>query len=328
MTKLKIGMIGCGFMMNVHADAFAKMEGVDIVAVVDPVKEQREKLSARFPGSRAYKDHNDFYNGEKNLDAVIVAVPPAEHKGLEEEAISRKWNFFVEKPMTLDPILAKKIAADSKKAGIVTSVGFQDRYMDITDRMKEELKTMDVGLIHATWAGGTPGVDWWRRKTTCGGQHIEQTIHLIDMVRYLFGEYESVYAEKTKGIIKDEDFPGYDIEDSSSLLFRLKCGATATIFSACYLISGSVADSGITALGRQKTLVYSLRKDLHVVSNESDLCYKLQNDQLYDADLAFIEAVRKGDPTGVRSPYSDALISLEACFAADESLKTGKVVKL
>lgn len=327
MGKIKIGLIGCGGMMSAHAGYLGRIDGIKIVAVADPIKERREKMAERFSGAKGYKDHNDLYDGEKNLDAVVIAVPPAEHKGIEEGAISRKLHFKVEKPMTLDPVQAKKIAADSVKAGIVADVGFQDRYMDITDRMKDEIKTTDIALINATWAGGIPGVDWWRKTATCGGQLLEQNIHLVDMVRYFFGEYESVVALSTKGIVKDEDCPGYDVEDSSSVMFRMKSGATATFFTACYLISGGEAPvNGITALGRQKSLVYNLRSDLRVISSESDLKYKLRNDQLYDANLAFVEAVRKGDPTAVRSPYSDALKSLEACFAANKSMATGEKV--
>ena len=327
---LQIGLIGCGGMMNAHARGYDLMEDIKIVAVADPVEERRNAMAARFGGARTYKDHNDFYNGENSLDAVLIAVPPAEHKGIEEEAIARKWNFKVEKPMTLDLEQARSIAAGVEKAGLVTAVGFQDRYMEVTNRMKAELADAQIALIHGTWAGGIPGVAWWRKKSTSGGQLLEQNIHLVDLVRYLFGEYESVFAHKTTGIVNpDADCPGYDVEDSSTAVFRLKSGATATLFSACYLISGGVTvDNGIVALGRQKSLAYSLRKEVRIVTRESDICYKHISDQIYDSNTAFFEAVRKGDPTAVRSPYSDALKSLEACFAANESMDTGKVIKL
>jgi len=329
MAKLQIGMIGCGGMMGAHAYGIEKMDEIEVIAVADPVKERRDAMASRFNGARAYKDHNDFFNGESKLDALFIAVPPAEHKGIEEEAIARKWNFKVEKPMSLNPAQAKRIAQDSQKAGLVTAVGFQDRYMEITDLMKDELKNTDIALIHATWAGGTPGVDWWRKKATCGGQLLEQNIHLVDLIRYLFGDYESVFAHKTKGIVTDSDFPGYDVEDSSTAVFKLKSGATATVFSACYLIGGGTYyDSGITALGRQKTLVYTLREKFRVVTEGSEKLYKQRNDQIVDSNIAYFEAVRKADPTAVRSPYGDALKSLEACFAANESMDTGKVVMI
>ena len=327
--KLQIGLIGCGGMMSNHARGFERMEDINVVAVADPIEDRRNAMAARFGAKGVYADPRALYDAEKRLDAVVIAVPPAEHKGIEEEAIARKLHFKVEKPMTLDPALARKIAASAAEAGLVTAVGFQDRYMEITDRMKSEIKNIDIGLIHATWAGGIPGVAWWRKKNTGGGQLLEQNIHLVDMVRYLFGDFTSVYALKTTGIIKDADCPGYDVEDSSSALFRLESGATATFFSSCYLISGGVTvDNGIIALGRQKSFAYSLRKNLRIVTDDDEFCYNHRNDQVYDSDIAFFDAVRKADPAAVRSPYGDALKSLEACFAANKSMETGKVVKL
>ena len=328
-SKLQIGLIGCGGMMGNHARGFERMDDIRVVAVADPIEERRIAMAARFGAKGVYADPRALYDAEKNLDAVIIAVPPAEHKGIEEEAIARKLHFKVEKPMTLDPAQARQIAAAVAKAGLVTAVGFQDRYMEITDRMKDELADTDIGLIHATWAGGIPGVAWWRKKATGGGQLLEQNIHLVDMVRFLFGDFKSVYAIKTTGIVKDADCLGYDVEDSSTAVFRMESGAAATFFSACYLISGGITvDNGIIALGRQKSFAYSLRKSLRVVTRESDLCYNHLNDQIFDSDASFFNAVRKADPTAVRSSYSDALKSLEACFAANKSMETGEVVQL
>ena len=327
--KLRIGLIGCGGMMSSHASGFERMDDVIVAAVADPIEERRNAMAKRFDAKGIYIDPQTLYENEKNLDAVIIAVPPDEHKGIEEEAIARKLHFKVEKPMTLDPAQAARIAADAKKAGIVTAVGFQDRYMDIAEQMKETLAQTDIALISATWAGGIPGVPWWRRKNGGGGQLLEQNIHLVDLVRYLFGEFESVYALKTTGIVNDEDCPGYDVEDSSTAVYRMASGATATFFTACYLISGGVSiDNGIIALGRQRSLSYSLRKNFRIVTREADLCYQHLNDQLYDSDVAFIKAVRECNPAGVRSPYGDALKSLDACFAANKSMETGEIIKL
>ena len=328
-TKLRIGLLGCGGMMGGHARGIERMDDVVVTAVADPIEERRNAMAARFGAKGIYAYPADLYENEKDLDAVVIAVPPAEHKGIEEGAIERKLHFKVEKPMTLDPEQAARIAAGAEKAGLVTAVGFQDRYMDITDCMKEELAKTEVGLIHATWAGGVPGVPWWRKKSTCGGQLLEQTIHLVDLVRYLFGEFKSVYALKTSGIVRDADCPGYDVEDSSTAVFRMASGATATIFSACYLISGGTTiDNGIVALGRQQSLAYSLRKSFRVVTGKCDLCYQQLNDQLFDSDVAFFDAIRKANPSAVRSPYADALKSLEACFAANKSMETGEVITL
>lgn len=330
MKKLRIGIIGCGGMNGNHARRIAKMDDIEVVAVADPIPERREGMKAQLRAKNAYVDHNELYAAEKELDAVLIAVPPAEHKGIEEAAIAKKWNFKVEKPMTLDPEQARRIAKDSAAAGLVTAVGFQDRYLDTTDRIKEALSDLDVGIAYGTWAGGIPGVEWWQRFSTCGGQLTEQNIHLVDLMRYFFGEVKEVYAREFRGIVVPErDSPGYDNQDASVATFTMESGAIVTMFSACYLTAGSVSPlNGITIFGRQMSIEYSLRKQVKFVTNEKESVYPVRNDQIYDANRAFFEAVRKNDPTAVRSPYGDALKSLQACFAANESMVSNTPVAL
>ncbi len=330
MSKLRIGMIGCGGMNNGHADRIVKMEDIEVVAVADPIQDRREKMAKKLSAKNLYSDHSALYEGEKELDAVLIAVPPLEHKGIEEEAIARKWNFKVEKPMTLDAQQAQKIAKDSVAAGIVTAVGFQDRYLDTSDRIMEALPGLDVGLAYGTWAGGIPGVSWWQKFETCGGQLTEQNIHLVDLMRYFFGEVKEVYGREFRGIVVPErDSPGYDNQDASVATFTMQSGTIVTMFSACYLTAGGVAPvNGITILGRQMSIEYKLRQQVRFITREKESLYPNRNDQLFDANRAFFDAVKKGDPKMVRSPYVDSLKTLEACFAANESMRTNKPVVL
>jgi predicted dehydrogenase len=53
---------------------------------------------------------------------------------------------------------------------------------------KVKVGFIGCGGIPGYWVGGMPGVWWWRRRDTSGGQAVEQTIHLFDLARYLFGE--------------------------------------------------------------------------------------------------------------------------------------------
>jgi len=64
------------------------------------------------------------------------------------------------------------------------------------------------------------------------------------------------------------------------------------------------------------------------VTRSADLCYRRMNDSTFDSNTAFFNAVRKGDPSAVRCTYGDGLKSLEACFAANQSMDTGKPVML
>ncbi len=330
LDKVRIGIVGCGGMNNGHADRLLRMEDVEVVAVADPVLERREAMAKKMSAKRLYVDHRALFEGERDLDALFIAVPPAEHKGIEEEAVARKWAIKVEKPMTLDPVQARNIAAAIDKAGIVSAVGFQDRFLQTSDRIKDALPGLDVGVVYGTWAGGIPGVAWWRTYDTCGGQLTEQNIHLVDLLRYFFGEVQEVYAREFHGIVVPErDCPGYDNQDASVAVFTMKSGLVATLFSACYLIGGAVSPiNGLTILGKQQSIEYSLRKHVRFITGEKEILYPNKNDPLFDSNRAFIEAVKRADPTRVRSPYRDALKTLEACFAANESMRTNRPVVL
>ncbi len=333
MQKIRLGIIGCGGIMNAHVRGWEKgFEDIEVVAVADLDQSRREAMAKKLGAKNIYADQYALFEGEKDLDALFIAVPPAAHKDIEETAVARKWHFKVEKPMTLDLNQAVSIADSIEKAGIVTAVGFQDRYMEISDRIKEEVAKMDIGIVHGTWAGGIQRVPWWIKYPTCGGQLTEQNIHLVDMLRFFFGEIKEVYAKEVKvsGLVTaDKDCPGYENQDASVAMFTMQNGIVATMMSACYLLDGAVNPvNGLTIMGRQCTIEYTLRKQVRFITRDADLCYMHLNQQMADADRSFFDAVKKGDASGVRSTYNDSLLTLKACLAANDSMASGKTVTL
>ena len=332
MKKLKIGVIGCGGMMNHHMNGILKFDDVEIAAVADPRPERAEAMLARCGAKKKYPSHKELFESEKKLDAVYIAVEPTAHDGIEETAIEMKLPFMVEKPMTVDLAQAKKISDAVTKAGLVTSVGFQDRYLTLVDRMICELKDMQVGMVYGSWLGGVPGVWWWMDKKTCGGQLVEQNIHLVDLLRYLFGEAESVYAACGRGLIDKSEFsselPPYNTDDFSTALIKFKNGVIANLMSGCFIRNGNPIRNGLTIIGRDKSIEYELRANVCIYKSKSVEKYLWDADQSVAHDRAFFDAVRAKDPTAVRSPYADSYKSLELAFAANRSMETGEVVRL
>lgn len=332
MKKVRLGLIGCGGRMGAHMNSFEKMENVQVVAVADPVEERRNAAAARFNCTRIYKDHKELYAHEDKttLDAVVIAVEPTAHDYMEEAAIDRDLPFLVEKPMTIDLNQAREIARRVKEKGLITSVGFQDRYIKLMEMVKEEVDNAPKGgLVYGAWIGGIPGVWWWQKKSTCGGQLVEQNIHLLDGLRWLYGEPLSVYATATTGMIKagqDGVSPEYDTDDHSTAVIRFENNVTATLVSACY--SRSVRPNcGLVITLPDKVLDYRLRNNLiiHTAAETRDIPREKQ-DHTYYLDDAFVHAVETGDASRIRSPYADALKTLELGFAANESMESGQVI--
>jgi len=333
MEKLRIGLIGCGGIMNHHVNGILTFDDAKIVAVADPHKDRTDAMQKRTGAEKAYSSHKELFENEDKLDAVYICVEPTAHTDIEETAIARNLPFMVEKPMTLNMAQGEAIAKAVTEKGLVTAVGFQDRYLDLTARIKKELEDMQVGMVYGSWIGGVPQVWWWMRKDTCGGQLMEQNIHLVDMLRYFFGEADSVFATNSRGLVNTKEFPdhlpAYDTDDSSSAMFIFKSGVVVNLMSACFVKwNGNPIRNGLTIIGREKSLEYALRDSLTVYTSQTQKRYNRVADQSVSHDRAFLDAVRAGDPTAVLSPYADGFKSLLLTDAANRSMETGTLVKL
>lgn len=331
MEKVRIGLVGCGGRMGAHMASFEKFDDVEVVAVADPVQARREATAKRFGCTRIYENGLELFAHENKstLDAIAIAVEPTAHIGLEEAAIDRDLPFLVEKPMTLDLKQGDEIARRVQEKGLITCVGFQDRYLDLIDMIKDELpKHKPAGLVYGAWIGGIPGVWWWQKKSTCGGQLVEQNIHLADGLRYLFGEPISVYATCSRGLVKagaEGVSPEYDTDDHSTAVYRFANGTTATLVSACYS-QGVRPNCGYVITLNDMILDYRLRNNLIIRTAHETRDIDRQVDQTMLLDRAYIDAIKTGNKSLIRSDYPDALKSLKMCFAANESMETGKVI--
>ena len=334
MEKLRIGLIGCGGRMGGHmSSSFDRMEDVQVVAVADPIEERRNNAAARYGARRIYRDHNELFASEsrETLDALFIAIEPTAHIGVEETAVDKGIPFLVEKPMTLDVEQGRKLAKSIAEKNLVTAVGFQDRYLDLMEMVKAEVDSAPKGgLVYGAWIGGIPGPWWWQKKSTCGGQLVEQNIHLLDGLRWLYGEAISVYATATRGMVAAGEngvSPEYDTDDHSTAVIRFDNNVTATLVSGCY-VKSCRPFCGLAISLQDRVLEYHLRNNLVIRTAAETRDIPRKVDQTTLLDRAFIDAVRAGDPTAVRSPYADALKSLELGFAANRSMETGQAIIL
>lgn len=333
MKKLNVGLIGCGGRMKGHMKELVKMEDIQVVALADLHEDRRQFALEQFPGARVYENFSALLDAEskETLDAVLIAIEPTAHADCELRLIEMGIPFLVEKPMSVDLELAEKINARIEETGLITAVGFQDRYLNLMEIVKEKVNECTPGgLVYGSWVGGIPGVWWWQKKTDCGGQLVEQNIHLLDGLRWLYGEPLSVYATASRGIVKagETALPEYDTDDHSTAVLRFPNNVTATLVSGCYVKrnEGVRPNCGLMISTPEMVIDYRLRNNLILKTPGETRDIEAKRDQTYRLDKAFLDAVRTGDPSGIRSPYSDAMKSLRLAFAANKSMETGEVI--
>ena len=331
MEKIRVGIIGCGGRCQSHIHSLLQMDDVEIVAIAEPIEERRLAGSQKTGAKRLYKDHNELFAHENHdtLDVLYICVEPTAHTNIEETAVEMGIPFLVEKPMNMDVAKAEALSKKIEEKGLLTAVGFQDRYLDLMEMVKEELPRHKAGgLVYGAWIGGIPGVWWWQKKSTCGGQLVEQNIHLLDGLRYLYGEPLSVYATASSGIVKPGEngvSPEYDTDDHSTCVLRFKDNVTATLVSSCY--SRDVRPNcGYVITLEDMIIDYRLRNNIIFTDAHKTVDIKRGHEQTDDLDRAFIDAIKTGDRSLIRSPYADALKSLKIAFAANKSMETGEVI--
>jgi len=320
---IKVAFIGSGGIAGYHLSHLEKIKDVELVGFCD-VQADRAQARAKHYKTRAYADYRRMLDAAKP-DAVYVCTPPFAHGRFELDAVARGCHIFVEKPIALSMETALAIRDAIAKARVVSAVGYQDRYQDIIAKLRDILSARKVATAMGYWMGGMPGVAWWRVKAQSGGQHTEQTTHIFDMVRYLFGEVAQVYAAASRGLMSD--VPNYDVEDLSVATLTLKSGLIATVYSACCLKAGGKC--GIDIFCTDCRIEYVERTSVTVREASRTEEFRNVGDYGQAIDEAFIAAVRsKGKDNRVLSPYDDAVKSLAVSLAIDRSLAEGRPVEV
>ncbi|NLE69203.1 MAG: Gfo/Idh/MocA family oxidoreductase, partial [Clostridiales bacterium] len=110
MSKLNIGIIGCGGIANnKHLPSIKKIGGADVVAFCDIIKEKAEQTAAKFgtPDAQVFEDYRDLL--KLDLDAVYVCTPNRSHSMITVDALKSGKHVMCEKPMAINYQEARKM---------------------------------------------------------------------------------------------------------------------------------------------------------------------------------------------------------------------------
>ena len=268
---------------------------------------------------------------KEKLDAVFICLPPFAHKDEVMVAVEKGLHIYIEKPIALNVRLAREMARAIEKAGVKNQIGYQLRFAAGVERAKkliEEGKIGDIGLVVGRYWCWFIRKDWWIDKSKSGGQLVEQSTHLYDIIRWLCGDVERVHGEMNRIFYKD--VPGMTIEDVSSVVLRFKSGAVGSVTATIGAVPGFWWIKW-TVIGRNAMLegdefnqlrVYWSFKTPAVIGEYREP----GRDPMALAEKDFIEAILKDRPA--RTPISEGEKTLELTLAAMKAMEAGKIITL
>jgi UDP-N-acetyl-2-amino-2-deoxyglucuronate dehydrogenase len=208
---IHIGLIGGGNISQTHARAARAIHGVQIAAVFGSNAEKICQLAAE-PGASWYSDYEKFL-AHRPMDLVAIGCPSGLHAEHGIAAARRGLHVLVEKPIDISCARADALIAETEKAGVKPGVFFQDRFKPGIRQMKSAIGGGALGkpiLADARVKWYRPqeyyGDSRWRGTLALdgGGALINQGIHTIDLLLWMFGEVVAVQARKATAVHKIE----------------------------------------------------------------------------------------------------------------------------
>jgi predicted dehydrogenase len=226
MKKVRLASIGAGMIGHLHARIARQLAECDYLALSDPDPKKGE-LAGEL-GVRYYPDFRLMIEKE-SLDGVIISVPNEAHDAVGVECADRGLHLFMEKPIASTLEAADRLIAGARANNVGLYVAHHRRFNPRIDKVRELLQGGELGElvgVSVLWCMYKPSgyftAGAWR-KGKGGGPILINTIHEIDLLRYLHGEIARVYAEVSN------KSRGFEVEDTVSVSMRFRDGALASI---------------------------------------------------------------------------------------------------
>lgn len=221
MDKVKIGIVGTGYIGNVHARIYARESRAEVAALYDIVPEKAQK-TAKTVGGKVCGSREELF---ENCDAVLVTTPNKTHTEIAAHAVSEGKHVFCEKPFSIGLTDAKKLLTVAESSAKVFQVGHNRRYAPVYVKLKELLSADRAHSAHIKMnRGELLNPVWTGDVNVTGGFLYETTIHLLDMMRFQFGEIAELVAYGSQ-----HEYPELD---EFSIIFKFKSGFHCTFASS------------------------------------------------------------------------------------------------
>lgn len=315
--SLKIAIIGCGSMGEIHAQCLSRIDGVSIRAFCDAREERAQSLCAKYSGVYATADPERVLKDDA-VDAVYICTHHETHSSLAIRAAEEHKHVMIEKPLALSLQECYDVGNAVEKHGITLMAGFKMRYYPSVIRVKKFIPSPLITvaqMMDARW----PDDFWANDPVKGGGNVLSQGCHTMDLVCYLNGSRPvRIYAEG--GNFTHE---GINIVDNIVATIKFENGSVASVAQGdsgqtpfVSKFSFQVTDGRKTAhlRNRLKTATLFDGENASEISDPEEYGFFEENND-------FVRSLKENVPPPVN--HVDGLRATLLILKAFESLKTG-----
>lgn len=194
---VKVGIIGLGKMGLSHYSIINAHPGVEVVGVCDSSGYVLDILG-KYTGVKTFTDYEKMLDAAE-VEAVVISTPSKYHAPMVRACLDRGIHVFCEKPFCLDPADSLELAALAKEKGLVSQVGYHNRFVGAFGEVKRLLDTQAIGQVSHVLAEAygpvvlkAKGGTWRSKKDEGGGALYDYAAHPLDLLTWYFGKPASV----------------------------------------------------------------------------------------------------------------------------------------
>ena len=225
---IRTAIAGLGWWGKTLVESLDGSEVMKVVAAAEPNMTADTDAFLKARGIRLAPNF-DALVADKAIDAVILATPPLGHPAQVTALAQAGKHIFCEKPFSYSKAQAEKMIATVRKAGVALGIGYNRRFHPEMINLRKRIRSGELGeLEHIECTMAVPNALFmpktaWRAtpdEAPCGAL-APLGVHAIDAFLDLAGEYDTLYCQSFRRAV---DLP---IDDTTSVLFRMKSGASA-----------------------------------------------------------------------------------------------------
>ncbi|MBU3947060.1 MAG: Gfo/Idh/MocA family oxidoreductase [Proteobacteria bacterium] len=314
MKKVRIGVVGAGYLGKYHAEKYSQMGDVELVGVVDVDGLQAAKV-ANSANTKAYKNYHDLIG---KVEAVSIVVPTRAHFSISKDFLENDIDVLIEKPITTTLKQADELISISEKRGLIIQVGHLERFNPAVLALKDIVHNPRFIESHRLSVFKERGIDV--------SVVLDLMIHDIDIIASLVkSEIKNIHAAGTAVITDQVDIANTRMEFENGCVANVTASRISTknerktrLFQQDAYISVDFANHEISIVRKNADEINSLIPGMEI----KNLCFT-KGDALKDELAAFVKAVgNREDPEVTGQVGRDALkVALSIMEQIDYSQK-------
>lgn len=291
MSKLKVGVIGTGFIGPAHIEALRRLGNIDVVALADVDEETAKTKAAMLNVENYYGDYRELL-ADSNITAVHICTPNNLHYKMSKEALQAGKHVICEKPLAISSDQADELVKLAAEKKLANAVHFNIRYYPLMRQVKLMVEKGEFGKLFAIH--GSYLQDWlfyptdynWRLEPELSGKSraiADIGSHWLDLIEYVselkivevladFATFHKIRKKPLKPLetyagklLKPEDYKDIKIntEDYATVLFHFNNGAHGAL-TVSQVAAGRKNRLYFEMDGSKKTAAWDSEKPNHI----------------------------------------------------------------